>query len=141
LKGKKKMLGIEYSNTLTSVNNLALIFRNQEKYKAAEEIHRRALKERKKMIKIEHSDILANVNNLTLILRKQRKYEKAEEMNRRTLKKKKKILEIEYSSTLISVGNLISMIGAISIVNLIRLSIPLLSNANRFIVSTFSYLS
>jgi hypothetical protein len=40
LKRRKKMLGMEYLDTLISVSNLALMFRDQGKYEKAEEMNR-----------------------------------------------------------------------------------------------------
>jgi hypothetical protein len=74
------MLEIEYSNILISINNLAMVFRNQEKYKKAKKINRRALKEREKILEIEYLNTLININNLAVILRDQEKYEKAEKL-------------------------------------------------------------
>ncbi len=54
------MLRVEYLNILTSVDNLALVLRSQRKYKAVEEIHRRALKGREKVLGVEHPDTLTS---------------------------------------------------------------------------------
>ena len=43
LDGYEKMLGVEQPDTLTSVDNLALVLQDQGKYEAAEELHQRAL--------------------------------------------------------------------------------------------------
>ncbi|KAK2036201.1 hypothetical protein LZ31DRAFT_484418, partial [Colletotrichum somersetense] len=39
LEVKEKVLGLENPNTLSSINNLALILSSQGKYKAAEQIY------------------------------------------------------------------------------------------------------
>ena len=67
LKGYKKMLRVEHSSTLTSVDNLASVLRYQGKYEAAEEINRRALKGREKVLRVEHPYILINVYNLAYL--------------------------------------------------------------------------
>jgi hypothetical protein len=41
----------EHPDTLTSMNNLALVLENQGKYEAAEEMHWRALELREKMLR------------------------------------------------------------------------------------------
>ena len=67
------MLGVEHPDTQTSVNNLALMLRSQEKYEEAEEMHRRELKGSEKVLGAEHSDTLTSVNNLALVLQDQGK--------------------------------------------------------------------
>jgi hypothetical protein len=78
LKRKKKMLKIKYPSTLISVSNLALMLRNQKKYKTAEKMNRRILKKREKILKMKYSFILISVNNLARILQDQGKYKKIE---------------------------------------------------------------
>jgi len=46
LEGNEKARGAEHPDTLTSVNNLALVLRDQGKYEEAEKINRRALEGR-----------------------------------------------------------------------------------------------
>ena len=43
LQGMRKFLGVEHPDTLTSMNNLALVLNDQGKYEEAEEMHRQAL--------------------------------------------------------------------------------------------------
>jgi hypothetical protein len=47
------MLGVGYPNTLASVNNLALVLRDQGKHKTAEKMSRRALAGREKVLGLE----------------------------------------------------------------------------------------
>jgi hypothetical protein len=44
LKSREKVLGPEHPDTLTSINNLAIVLRIQGKYEEAEVVGRRALK-------------------------------------------------------------------------------------------------
>jgi hypothetical protein len=83
LEGREKVLGMEYSDTLINVSNLALVFLYQGKYEAVEEMNRRALKRSEKMLRTAHFDTLVSINNLALMLRDQGKYEKTEKMHRR----------------------------------------------------------
>ena len=63
------MLGKEHPNTLTSVNNLALVLQYQGKYDEAEAMNRQALDGYEKVLGKEHPDTLTSVNNLALVLR------------------------------------------------------------------------
>src|SRR5947207_3857144 len=83
LAGREKVLGMEHTDTLNSVNSLAFVLQYQGKYEAAEEMKRRALAGREKVLGIEHPDTLISVSDLALVFQGQGKYEAAEEMNRR----------------------------------------------------------
>ncbi|KAL2018281.1 hypothetical protein VTK56DRAFT_985 [Thermocarpiscus australiensis] len=74
----KKVLGKEHPDTLTSMNNLALVLRRQRKYKEAKQMHRQALQLREKVLGKEHPDMLSSMNDLALVLHSQEKYEEAE---------------------------------------------------------------
>jgi tetratricopeptide (TPR) repeat protein len=106
LEGSEKALGKEHPNTLTSVNNLALVLRYQGKYEQAEEMNQRALEGYEKALGKEHPNTLTSVNNLALVLQYQGKYEQAEEMNQRALEGYEKALGKEHPNTLMSVNNL-----------------------------------
>jgi tetratricopeptide (TPR) repeat protein len=75
-------MGKEYLYTLTSMNNLAMVLRDQGKYEQAEEIYRQALRLSETVVGKEHPDTLTNMNNQAIVLRNQGKYEQAEEMFR-----------------------------------------------------------
>ena len=102
------MLGAEHPDTLTSINNLALVLRDQGKYKKVEEMSRRVLKGREKVLGVEHLSTLTSVSNLALVLQRQRKHE-ALEMSRRAMEGYGKVLGVEHptdggSATLLSLA-------------------------------------
>ncbi|OCK97022.1 uncharacterized protein K441DRAFT_549805, partial [Cenococcum geophilum 1.58] len=68
------------------------------KYKAAEEINRRALKGREKVVGQEYLGTLTSVSNLAI-----GKYKAAKEINRRALEGYKKALNKEHPSILTSI--------------------------------------
>jgi tetratricopeptide (TPR) repeat protein len=106
LEGYRKARGVEHSDTLASMANLAMVLRNQGKYEEAEAMNRRALDGYEKELGKEHPDTLASVGNLASVLRNQGKYEEAETMNRRALDGKERILGKEHPNTLTSLSNL-----------------------------------
>jgi hypothetical protein len=61
-------------STLTSINNLVGVLRDQGKYEQAEEIHRQVLRLRETVLGKEYPDTLTSMNNLALALSGQRKY-------------------------------------------------------------------
>jgi hypothetical protein len=71
LEGREKALGKEHPDTLTSVNNLAVVLQDQRKYKQAEEMNRRALEGREKVLEKEHPGTLTSVYSLAYSLHQQ----------------------------------------------------------------------
>ena len=110
LRTRRRMLGNDHPDTLTSVSNLASMLQDQGKYEAAEEMNRQALEGYEKVLGKEHPDTLTSVSNLASVLRDQGKYEAAEEMNRQALEGYKKVVGKEHSDTLTSVSNLASVL-------------------------------
>jgi tetratricopeptide (TPR) repeat protein len=106
LSTRERVLGPKHPDTLTSMDNLAVVLRGQGKYEAAEEMHRRALELWEKVLGPEHPDTLASMNNLARVLRGQGKYEAAEEMHRQALELREKVLDPEHPDTLASMNNL-----------------------------------
>jgi tetratricopeptide (TPR) repeat protein len=78
--------GTEHSDTLMSMNSLAVVLRNQGKYEQAEEMHRQVLRLYETVLGKEHPDTLASITNLGAVLRDQGKYERVEEMLRLVLR-------------------------------------------------------
>ena len=103
---RTRRLGIDHVDTLTSVDNLALVLQYQGRYSEAEAMSRRALEGREKELGKQHPDTLTSVNNLALVLRYQGRYSEAEAMNRRALEGREKELGKQHPVTLTSVSNL-----------------------------------
>ena len=103
LDSREKVLGKEHPNTLTSVDNLAIVLQRQGKYEEAEQMTRRALDGREKVLGKEHPHTLTSVRNLAWVLQDQGKYEEAEQVNRQALESREKVLGKEYPDTLMSV--------------------------------------
>ena len=74
---REKVLGQEHPDTLTSMNNLAMVLSSQGKYEEAEEMHRQTLELREKVLGKEHPYTLTSMNNLAVVLSSQGKYEEA----------------------------------------------------------------
>ncbi|KAJ4345915.1 uncharacterized protein N0V89_012051 [Didymosphaeria variabile] len=85
LEGQKKELGVQHPDTLTSLNNLAVVLQDQEKYDEAEELHRKALKGSEEELGMQHPDTLQSVKNLILVLQYQGKDVEVEKLKRRLL--------------------------------------------------------
>jgi hypothetical protein len=61
---RKKVLGPEHPDTLTSMNNLGWVLSSQGKHVEAEQIHQQTLELRKKVLGLEHPDTLTSMSNL-----------------------------------------------------------------------------
>jgi tetratricopeptide (TPR) repeat protein len=58
LQSYEKALGAEYTSMLRIVNNLGLLYANQDKFTEAEQIYQRALQGYEKALGIEHISTL-----------------------------------------------------------------------------------
>ena len=68
---RKKLLGAEHPQTLTSMANLASTYRNQGRWNEAEQLEIRVMKMRKKLLGAEHPDTLISMANLACTYRDQ----------------------------------------------------------------------
>ncbi|KAK7990391.1 kinesin light chain 1 [Apiospora arundinis] len=107
----EKVLGREHPSTLTSMNNLAEVLRQQGKYEEAEQMHRQTLELRKKVLGREHPDTLTSIMNIGNSLGRQGKYGEAEQMHRQTLELREKVLGRGHPDTLASINNLALVLG------------------------------
>lgn len=88
----ERMLGEEHSETATSLNNLAILLKNQGDYERALEIQEKVLGE-------EHPDTATSLNNLANLLSDQGDYEGAKSLYERALEIREKILGEEHPYT------------------------------------------
>jgi tetratricopeptide (TPR) repeat protein len=112
LQKSEKALGKQHLSTLTCMNGLALVLKDQGKYGEAEILHRRALEGYEKELGEQHPDTLASVNNLASVLYAQGKYSEAEALIRWALEKHVKELGEQHPSSLTSMNNLASVLQA-----------------------------
>lgn len=61
---RKRVLGAEHPDTLTSMANLASTYGNQGRWKEAEELEVQVVKTSTRVLGPEHSDTLTSMNNL-----------------------------------------------------------------------------
>ena len=85
LECRERVFGPEHPDTLSSVNNLALLIRGMGDYAQAEPLLRRALDSCERVSGPEHPDTLTSVNNLAELLFRRGDYSKAEPLYRRGL--------------------------------------------------------
>ena len=105
LEERRRTLGNEDPDTLTSMNNVAQALSNQGKYAEAEKMHRGTLALRERVSGKEHPDTLTSMSNVAWALSNQGKYAEAEKMHRETLALREKVLGKEHPYTLTSISN------------------------------------
>jgi tetratricopeptide (TPR) repeat protein len=66
----EEMLGPEHPDTLSSLNNLAILYHSQGKYEQAKPLYQRALEARERLLGPEHPDTIRVRNNYANLLQK-----------------------------------------------------------------------
>ena len=66
---REKALGANHPDVGQTLNNLANVYRDQGKYREAEELHKRALAIREKALGTNHPDVGQTLNNLANVYR------------------------------------------------------------------------
>lgn len=104
--GKEMALGREHTSTLSTVNNLGLLYYDQGKLAEAEYMYIRVLAGYEKALGHSHPSTLNTVSQLGNLYRAQGKLNEAEEMNIRALTGIKNTLGPNHISTLDTINNL-----------------------------------
>ena len=112
LKGSEKVLGPNHPETLTSMNNLALLLQDQGKLSEAEPLYRSTLETKIKVLGPDHPETLTSMNNLASLLQAQGKLSEAEPLFRSTLETQIKVLGPDHPDTLNSMACLASLLQA-----------------------------
>ncbi|KAF2834451.1 kinesin light chain 3 [Patellaria atrata CBS 101060] len=105
---RKRVLGDEHPDTLTSMANLASTFWNQGRWKEAEELEVQVMETRKRVLRDEHPDTLTSMANLASTYRNQGRWKEAEELDVQVMETSTRVLGDEHSDTLTSMANLAS---------------------------------
>jgi len=105
---RKRMLGAEHPDTLTSMNNLSVIYKHQGRWKEAEELDVQVMETRKRVLGEEHPDTLTSMANLASTFWNQRRWKEAEELGVQVIETFKRVLGEEHPDTLTSMANLAS---------------------------------
>lgn len=106
---REEIFGSNHPDVADSLNELALLARNQGNYKKAEEFHKKALAIREKALGELHPLTAKSLNNLSVLYRRQGNYDLAEPLLRRALNINEKLHGSEHPDTLIFSINLASL--------------------------------
>src|SRR5439155_4406934 len=71
---RRRVLGEEHPDTLSSMNSIALLYMYQGKYAQAEPVFVKVVQLQRRVLGEEHPDTLGSMSNLTLLYRFQGKY-------------------------------------------------------------------
>lgn len=107
----RALLGNEHWETLTSMNNLAEIYRDQWKLKEATDLQERALEARKRTLGEEHPDTLRSMDNLADIYGELERFDEAADLLERVLEARKRMLGEEHPETLTIMNRLATVYG------------------------------
>ncbi len=109
---RRRLLGEEHSDTLTSMNSLANLYLAQGRYADAEPRYLKTLEIRKRVLGEEHSDTLASMANLATLYLNQGRYAEAEPLLLKGLEIQKRVLSEEHPHTLAFMHNLATLYEA-----------------------------
>jgi hypothetical protein len=108
VKIRTRLLGMNHSDTLESVESLASTCRKQGRWTEAEELCVQVLETKKRVLGEEHPDALISAGNLALTYCNQGRWTEAEELEVQVLETIQRVLGEEHPDTLISIANLAS---------------------------------
>ncbi|KAG9232660.1 hypothetical protein BJ875DRAFT_514103 [Amylocarpus encephaloides] len=106
---RKRVLGQEHPDTLTSIANLASTYRNQGRWNEAENLDILVMETRKRVLGQEHPDILTSIANLASTYLNQGRWKEAEDLFVLVIETRKRVLGQEHPDTLTSIANLASI--------------------------------
>ena len=105
---KKRGLGEEHPDTLTSIVNLASTYRKQGRWKVAEELFEQVIEMRKRVLGEKHPETLTSMAYLASTYWDQGRWKEAEELEVQVMKMRKRVLGEEHPETLTDMANLAS---------------------------------
>ncbi len=103
---RRRALGEEHPETLTSISNMGALLQSQGRLAEAEPYFREALEKRRRALGEEHPDTLVSINGMGLLLWSQGRLADAEPYIREALEKSRRALGEEHPTTLGSINNM-----------------------------------
>ena len=106
LKMRRKLLGDDHLDVVTSLNNLAKLYNSQGRYDEAEHLYQQALETRRKLLGDDHPDVATSLNNLAKLYNSQGRYDEAEHLYQQALEMRRKLLGDDHPDVATSLNNL-----------------------------------
>jgi Tetratricopeptide repeat len=96
IEARKTVVGQEHPNTLTSMASLAPTYRNQGRFREAEELEVQVVRTRKRVLGQEHPSMLSRMENLACTYRSQGRFREAEVLQESLLVKRRRVLSEDH---------------------------------------------
>ena len=106
LKTRRRELGDDHPDTLSSINNLACLLRDQGKLAEAEPLCREAMARGRRVLGKDDPDMLVLIDNTGILLHRQGRLDEAEPFLRETLDSRRRVLGDRHPGTVKSINNL-----------------------------------
>jgi tetratricopeptide (TPR) repeat protein len=103
---RETLLGAEHPSTLTSKANLASTYRNQGRWKEAEELEVQVMETSSRVLGAEHPSTLTRIANLASTFWNQGRWKETEVLQVQVMETRKRVLGTEHPDTLTSIANL-----------------------------------
>ncbi len=107
---RRRVLGEEHPDTLTSISEMGILLQGQGKLAEAEPYYREALEKRRRVLGDEHPDTLISISNMDFLLQGQGKLAEAEPYGREALEIRRRVLGEEHVHTLLSISNMCTLL-------------------------------
>jgi len=101
---RRRVLGEDHADTLTSLSNMGVALVDQGKFAEAEPFYREAMERRRKVLGGKHADTLLSINNMGALLLAQSKLPEAETYLREALEARREVFGPKHADTLASVS-------------------------------------
>ncbi len=108
---RRGALGPSHTQTLNSMDDLALNLNRQGRFAEAEKLLRETLEQRRAVVGRQHPDTLGSMSNLANTINVQGRYVEAESMFRETIDLQRRVLGPEHPETLRSMTSLANALG------------------------------
>jgi tetratricopeptide (TPR) repeat protein len=103
---RRRFLHREDERVLVSMASLASTYRNQGRWREAEELEVQVMETRKRVLGVEHPGTLTSIANLASTFWNQGRWKEAEELQVQVMETRKRVLGVEHPDTLGSIANL-----------------------------------
>ncbi|KAI9791856.1 MAG: hypothetical protein M1816_003401 [Peltula sp. TS41687] len=107
---REQKLGLDHPDTLSSIRELATVYRAQKKWEASEELFVHVMETRKRILGEEHLDTLASMTGLAWDYRERGRSLEAQELIVRVVEIRKRVLGLDHPDTQLSMWRLAQML-------------------------------
>src|SRR5262249_30264493 len=103
---RRRVLGEQHADTLSTMNDLAEVYDHQGKYAQADQLLSKVVEVRRRTLGEENPTTLINMNNLASVYQEEGKNDQAEALFEKVLDARRRVLGEEHPDTMSSLNNL-----------------------------------